>query len=122
MVEQQRGKALLDMAMETLKTNVVDQLTSDAKYQALMVASAMAITARQIDAGDIENQERYDLMQLLKSGGDKDLKTLNRQLATKIRAGDFIEGFDEAQEVQDHLLKVAEIKLQISNPGYLKTP
>jgi len=122
MVDQLNGKALLDIAMETLKTNVVGQLQGDAKYQTLMVASAMAIVQRQMDAGDIEIQERNDLISLLKPDGDKNLETLNRQLAVKIRAGDFVESSVDARTMQDHLLNVADIKLQISNPGYKKIP
>jgi len=115
------GKDLLEVAELTLKQDILPDLEGDARYQALMIASAMRIAKRQMDGIDAPEQERRDLLDLLACDAG-DVLSLNKLLVQKIRQGNIAEGSKEYHKIQVHLLKVAEMKLQISNPGYQKIP
>lgn len=89
--------ALLDIAREVLKGDIVDALDGDTKYKALMIANAIAIVSRQISDGSIGENTLPDL-------------TL---LSDRIRAGN---GTSE-----DHAALLAAVRatLRTSNPRAL---
>ena len=78
---------LLAVARSLLRDELLPLLPPERRLDGLMVANAMAIAARQIATGDLpEAEERASLQALLGSPED-DLLELNRELASRIRAG-----------------------------------
>jgi len=113
MREQPSGKDLLDIAREVLRQDLIPALPDDKRYPALMIANALAIVMRQIEAGEeggIEEQKIFgDLLR------DEDtLEHLNKTLARRIRRGDA-----DGVEFWQALHKVAVGKVAESNPRYL---
>ncbi len=90
--------ALLDIAREVLRTDIVNALDGDAKYKALMAANAMAIVGRQIDAMPTSAAENH---------GDL-------ELAARMRRG------DGSTADFERLLGAVRSALRGSNPRALK--
>lgn len=86
--------ALLDIAREVLKGEVVDALDGDTKYKALMIANAIAIVSRQISDGSSSAEPLSDFA----------------IMADRIRSG--------AGTSEDHatLLEMTKATLRTSNP------
>jgi len=83
-----------------------------------MIANAMAIAIRQMAAGDAPlSGEAAGLHEILGSEGD--LTELNRELARRLRAGDFGPGTPDRGRVYDILWQATEQKVRESNPKYL---
>lgn len=119
MREKPTAEDLLTIARQTLLDDVARTLSGETRYQALMIASAMDIARRQIEAGDAAlNDEARALTDLLGSEGA--LKELNARLAADIRAG----AFDSADDRQAAMLKILTdatlAKVRESNPRYLE--
>jgi len=89
--------ALLDIAREVLKGDIVDALDGDTKYKALMIANAMAIVSRQISDGTSGAETQDDLV----------------SMADRIRSG--------IGTSEDHaaLLGMTKATLRTSNPRAL---
>ena len=62
--------ALLDIAREVLKGEIVDALDGDTKYKALMIANAMAIVSRQISdrASEDRSPDRASMSDRIRAG------------------------------------------------------
>lgn len=110
MREQPEGQGLLTIARATLLEKVVPLLPQDQRYNALMVANAIAIAMRQWQAGDGWQQEELTRLQALLGddapvAGQEDLQAAlvaaNRALAQKIRTG----AFDEPSQPVIELLE-----------------
>ena len=119
---------LLAAAEKTLRDEILPTLEGSAKYNALMVASAMAIARREFDAGITPAQEILDgyaefLGQdnFYRSGLDaaERIDALNRDLAQAIRDGDYDD--ELLGTVHDLLTKQATARLRLSNPKFLET-
>jgi len=118
MRNQPDGAGLLEIARETLRGDLIDALPADKRYEALMIANAMAIAARQIAAGDTPfTSEKARLQELLDAEGD--LTELNRELARRLRVGDFAPGTPNRDRIYDILWQATEQKVRESNPKYL---
>lgn len=130
MRDEPRGDQLLETARAVLREALIPSLPADRRHAALMVANAMSIAMRQLQAGDEpERQEAAALQAMLadvsaSNGGPSApdvrarLAALNRQLCERIREGHADEGpFREA--VRRHLLAVARGRVAESNPKYL---
>ncbi len=103
MREQPEGQNLLSIARATLLEKVVPLLPQDQRYNALMVANAIAIAARQWQAGETWQQEELARLQSLlgadtlpdgnsvhtPEGRHAALLSANRALAHRIRSGAF---------------------------------
>ena len=85
----------------------------------LMVANAMAIAARQIATGDLPQAEERASLQALLGSPEEDLVALNRELASRIRAGTIGLGGPDADHVHLHLLRIAADRVAESNPKAL---
>ncbi|RKH14555.1 hypothetical protein D7V97_02705 [Corallococcus sp. CA053C] len=84
------GAALLAIAREVLRKELLPLLPGDKAYAALMVANAMGIAERQLRQGEGPQQkEQQALAALLQREGT--LAELNREFAARIRQGDFDE-------------------------------
>ncbi|RKG93884.1 DUF6285 domain-containing protein [Corallococcus terminator] len=97
MREPPEGAALLAIAREVLRKELLPLLPADKVYAALMVANAMGIAERQLQQGEgPQREEQKALAALLQTEGA--LESLNREFATRIRRGDF-DGDDEARRL-----------------------
>lgn len=109
MRESPQGQNLLAIARSTLLDKVVPLLPQDQRYNALMVANAIAIAMRQWEAGDAWQQEELARLQALLGDSiecvkipadapgqtERDtvlpatLRAANHALAQRIRSGEF---------------------------------
>lgn len=118
MSHQPKAHELLEIARQTLLHDLLPALPNELRYTTLMVANAMAIAARECNAGtQVDAQESESLQKLL----GKRLPSANaarRELGDAIRAGCY-----DAPESQRVLLEtlhqITVAKLSISNPKVL---
>lgn len=103
MSDRSNAVALLELARRTLRQQLMDQITPQHKYTALMVANAMAIVARQMQLG-FQNDDDEEAV---------------RNLAREIRAGDIDPASTRYTEIYQLLCDQARQNVLISNPGYL---
>jgi hypothetical protein len=119
---------LLAIARTTLLDKLLPQLPDELRYDALMIANAMAIAAREHAAGDAA--ARAGLVRAAALCGEQAVargrETLNaarakynRRLATEIRAGRFDE--QDRAALLAHLAQTAADELAVSNPRALET-
>ncbi len=118
---------LLAIARETLLGELLPNSPDAQRYNALMVGAAMAIAAREAEAGDgALVAERDALAALYGEAGvadeplDEALGRLNRRFAADLRAGAF-DAPGALQAAAWRLLReVTMAKLMECNPKYLK--
>ncbi len=119
---------LLDIARRTLLDELLPRLPEELRYNAMMIANAMAIAVREHGAGDTPAQA--ELARLCELLGEQPeplasaqlhaaLAGYNRRLAAEIRTGRFDD--KERGALLDHLDKTAAHKLAIANPKALKS-
>jgi len=120
------GDELLDTARDLLRDELIPALPANQRHNALMIANAMAIAARQLRAGDGPEREEFAaLAQILALPADAPASGLreillerNRELCRWIR-----EGRTDAGELRDavrrHLLDITRRRLAESNPKAL---
>ena len=118
---------LLAIARSSLLDKLLSRVPEELRYDALMIANAMAIAAREHAAGDAAMQaEVVRLAALLEEqceprAGSELMSArskLNRRLATLIRAGRF-DDRDRAA-LLDHLAQTAADELAVSKPRALE--
>jgi hypothetical protein len=121
MTDLPSGEALLDVARRLLLDELVPLLPAERRYDALMIANAMAIAARELrDAGAGSAAAARHLTAFYgMAADDTDPAALRRRLVADIRAGRFDDG-----AARDRLLALlrAELRsrLAISNPRALR--
>lgn len=124
------GAQLLESAEALLRAQLLPVLPAEQKQNALMIARAMGIAARQLQAGEQAEREELAtlqvLLQIAASPAPTSAEALraqlveaNRQLGRLIRQGGADAGDGHAQ-VFRHLEQVARQKLAESNPRYLQ--
>ena len=118
---------LLSIARSTLLEDVLPRLPEDLRYTALMVANAMAIARRAIEAADTATQAELARVRALLGDADEAvpgdrlraaLASANRRLAEAIRAGEFDDRRRAA--LLEHLHAACSDKLAVSNPKALE--
>ena len=113
------GAKLLRQARATLLEDLLPGLPEERRFEALMVANAMAIAARELADHEDREAERTALEGLVGKAGEDDVaqavETLLQRLATLIRQGKR----DGETEVHDLLLRNARERLALSNPKRL---
>lgn len=109
---------LLETARAALMDELLPALPADRRYTAHLIGAAMAMAAREAEAGGAaEDDERRALADLLAAEGS--LEALNRALAAAIRQG----RYDTEREAAYRLLAQAtRAKVLENNPGYLEGP
>jgi len=119
--------ALLHVARETLLGELLASLPEERRAAARMVAEAMAIAAREAEAGEADLARELRLLTELygeatvqSAGGTlKDrIHAMNRRFAKDIRAGIFDGAC--APGVRALLLEQARARLRVSNPEHLR--
>lgn len=121
------GAELLRVAQKVLRERLLPGISGEQRYEALMVANAMAIAARELEAGESDLREELRILTELygettvsQSGSSTKDKvvSLNKRLARDIRSG-VMDGAC-AQGVRALLKAQVTARLRISNPKYLK--
>lgn len=121
------GAELLRVAQKVLRERLLTGISKAQRYEALMVANAMAIAARELEAGDSDLREELRMLAQLygdttvaESGNSvkEKVAALNKRLAKDIRSG-VMDGAC-AQGVRAVLKSQVTARLRVSNPKYLK--
>lgn len=122
------ARDLLMAARRALREDLADSLPPERRYEALMIANAMAIAARQVDAGaaaaaELEQAGLRALMAAAPGGASAgaSLEELCRTFAVAVRGG----AFDPATPGHDaagrHLWETTLRAVRESNPRYLES-
>lgn len=118
---------LLAVARNALTEDIVPHVPAERRYTALMLANALGIATRELEAGDAP---RSDALQRLgplyetDARGEPDegrLAQLERRLAREIRAGSHDAG-PTREAVAAYLEARTRAQVAISNPRYLQAP
>ncbi|HKA42779.1 MAG TPA: DUF6285 domain-containing protein [Burkholderiales bacterium] len=121
------ARNLLQTARGALVADLLPALPEALRYTALMIANAMAIAQREIEAGDARLRDEHDRVCSLLGERPRTpaagalhgvLEDYNRRLARAIRAGRF-DGKERAAML-DHLQRTTTEKLGVSNPKLVK--
>lgn len=125
MRDEPTGEQLLASAEALLRERLLPSLQGSQKTDALMIARAMAIAARQLHNGERAEQEELESLHGLVGTLDEPASALrtrllaaNRQLCTRIRSGQVDDG-EARRQVFAHLQRVTRQKLAESNPRLL---
>ncbi len=107
---------LLKVAQATLRETVLPQVGADARYEAAMVANALAIAARELERGPQAREAERDLLARFCGAPDAPLADLRACCCADLRAG----RLDPAREpeLRQLLHEVVHTRLAISNPAY----
>jgi hypothetical protein len=123
------GADLLKVARDALLADVRPLLGEDAKYTAAMIANAMAIAAREAQAGEapalaalarLDRLHGEPLRDLHGAALKEALAAHERRLAADIRAGRYDVNDARQRRLLQHLRDSVEAKLRISNPKALE--
>ena len=128
MKTQPNAADLLAIARSTLLDKLLPGLPEELRYDALMIANAMAIASREHAGADQAMHAEFARLQKLLGETSEtpagpalatSLASLNQRLASDIRVG----GFDDKarKALLDHLEKTSADELAISNPRALQT-
>lgn len=107
---------LLLTARKALLEDLLPDLPWEKRYTALMVASAMAVAAREADAGEVPEMAEQEALEAIYRSGEP-LEELNRRFATDLRHGHFD---DAPKAVLDILRRSVIARLKECNPRYLE--
>ena len=113
---------LLAAARDVLRDSIIPGLSGAARYDALMVANAVAIAARQIAAGDRPLEEARERLAALYGAPDATLAELEDRFARDLRAGVFDAPSEARAAAFDHLWKASCSTAAESNPKALRLP
>lgn len=111
-------QTLLEAARAALVDRVAPSLKGAERYEALLIANAVAIAARELTSRN-EAEEALDMVSLLgreTTRADQDLGALERELADAIRAGEF-DDEDRARRLVASLRQSTLRVLEQTNPG-----
>jgi hypothetical protein len=123
------GADLLAIARETLVTELRPLLGEHARYELAMIANAMAIAAREAEAGEAPALAALDRLDALCGRPQRALhgealraalRAGERELAADIRAGRYDADDEKTRELVEHLRETVTAKLRISNPKSLE--
>lgn len=107
---------LLKVARTVLRETVMPQTSAEARYDAAMVANAMAIAVRELELGPRTRSAERALLAGLYDAADASLPELRARFCRDLRAGRF--GPGREGEIRALLLETVRARLAISNPTY----
>jgi len=122
------GTALLAIARQTLLSELRPLLGEKARYTFAMIANAMAIAAREVEAGETPALAALARLDRLHGQAPRELhgapltealRSQERRLAADIRAGRYDASDERQQALLEHLRETVAAKLRISNPKAL---
>ena len=106
---------LVGVARGALRERLMPRLDGEERYEAAMIANALAIAAREVRLGaGVRAEERDLLARFYDAAGDLD--PLRRRLCRDLRAGAIAE--ERAVELRTLLERLVRARLAISNPDY----
>jgi Domain of unknown function (DUF6285) len=108
MRRQPTAANLLETARTALRQSIVPFLTGPAHYQALMVARAMAIAARQLEVGEGPEEAARARLASLYDAPAATLEELERRLGADLRRGAFDEPGAKRDAVFRHLWETTQ--------------
>jgi hypothetical protein len=109
--------ALLDAAIDYLERELLPTLSGYHRFQSRVAINVLAQVRRELAlASTHADAERARLTSLLGNAGQRDRDALSRELAARIRAGDF--ALDDPA-LLDHLRRSLIEALEINNPKWL---
>jgi hypothetical protein len=112
---------LLEIARATLREEVLPQVPAETRYEASMVANAMAIASRELELGPkVRAEERTLLAELYPEAPEATLAELQRRLCRDLRQGTLAPL--RAAALDELLPRLVHARLTISNPGYRSGP
>ncbi len=123
MRERPEGAALLSVAAQTLREQVLPVLAEDKKYLVLMVLKALSLAEGQLSGEDPQLQGERELLEgLLKQTASGDdlracVEKLERELGRRVRQGTY----DHDQAGQLVLWKLTLQRVRESAPRYLES-
>lgn len=110
------AQELLETARRLLLEELLPELPPEKRYSGLMIAAAMAIAAREAEAGEAPLMEEHDALAAIYGGGAP-LEELNRRFAADLRGG----RFDDEPEAALVILRASALhRVRESNPKYLE--
>lgn len=107
---------LLAIARQTLLDELLPQLPGSLRYQALMVANAMAIAGRECREGEATDAAEAQLLAALPHAGGASLDETRQALCKSIRQGRFDEPGSDQEQLLATLSAITRARLSISNP------
>ncbi len=107
---------LLKVARTSLRESVLPRTAADARYEGAMVANALAIAVRELEAGPAARAAERDLLARLYGTPEAGLPELRARLCRDLRAGAF--GREREPELRTLLHELVHARLAISNPAY----
>jgi hypothetical protein len=107
---------LLKVARTVLREEVMPHTTADARYEAAMVANAMAIAVREIEQGPRAREAERALLADLYGGAEGSLDELRARFCRDLRAGVFSP--EREAGIRSLLHETVRARLAISNPTY----
>ena len=110
---------LLEVARGTLREQVMPALDGGARYEAAMVANALAIAIREIEIGGKVHAEEQVLLAEFLDAPTATLSELRRLLCRKLRDGAV--PADRPDALPTLLRRLVHARLAISNPDYART-
>ncbi len=118
---------LLDAARALLRGDLLAALPEARRYEALMVANAIAIAGRVLERGDAPERAELDSLARLMGAGDslvpdmtrEQLRVLYGSLVDEMRAGKITPGTERHRDVYAHLRRMVLDRLRESNPKAL---
>lgn len=117
---------LLAIARDAFAAEILPALPEKLRYTGLMIANALAIARREIEAGEAPARSEFARLCSLFAEAPRELAgnalacalaDYNRRLANAIRAGRFDQ--EERAVLLEHLRRTTEAKLAVSNPKAL---
>lgn len=111
------AKDLLETAISLLRNQVLPNTPTSQKLNLLMISSAMAIAARELNGSiELEVTTISNLKRLYPNEMRADVAELKSILSSDIRSGKF----DDSDAVYSVLVENTRRRLEISNPRHLK--
>lgn len=109
---------LIRIANVTLATEVLPGARPDQLYPLRMIANALGIAARELEAHDKDVADETRGLNLLYNDSKNldDLTVRNRQLARDIRGGAFESDIAREAQLRQHMIVVARRKLAAAYP------
>jgi hypothetical protein len=118
---------LLLIARETFVSDLMPHLPETVRYEALMVANAMANAERECAAGEASLRSELERLRVIYPAApdsnepvDVQLDRINRRLAVDIRKGTFARDRALREQIRTHLVQTAIERLRETNPKYLQ--
>jgi hypothetical protein len=115
MQDRPDAQELAAAVAEFLAAEMRPAVPRELRFQVLVAANACAILARETAAGPETERAELERLQRLAGDVEDDVRAAQAAVASRIRAGELDDRWDEAVAV---LRESVRAKLQVAHPGY----